>query len=130
MGSGEFGGDSSVEWKVVAGNVRRSAVRTCTIGDTGFEQGGVDETDDGELFTVTIKVPRDPAEFVRSLRAAADDAARHSGEPGYPVSFVLPIEPKTPGQVQIVWKSMPVVSVDPKTRGPVGPKKPAAKRRR
>lgn len=106
----DVGGDTSVEWRVFVDNVRRSSIRNCSIGDTGFEQGGVDETDEGEAFTIGIKMPRQSEEFVKLLRAAAEDAARHAGEPGYLVRFLLPIEPQNPTQIQIRWKSSAVTS--------------------
>ena len=108
MAGGDIGGDGSVEWRFFVDNVRRSAIRNCTIGDTGYEQGGVDETDPGEKFTVGIKIPQSPEEFVKTLRAAADEAERHMKEPGYIVRFTLPIESKNSGQIQIRWNSAPV----------------------
>lgn len=115
----DVGGDSSVEWKVFVNNVRRSTVRNCSIGETGYEQGGVDETEEGEYFTVNVKMPNDPADFVRSLQAAAAEAAKYAGQPGYLVSFVLPIEPKNSNQIQIRWKSAPVggTTTKPASRG-------------
>ena len=103
----DVGGDSSVEWRVFVENVRRSTIKNCSVGDTGFEQSAVDETEPGENFTVAVKIPRDSGEFVRALCAAAEDAVKHAGDPGHPVSFVLPIEPKNPNQIQIRWKSAP-----------------------
>jgi hypothetical protein len=101
------GGDGSVEWKIFVNNVRRSTIRNCSIGETGYEQGGVDETEEGERFTVSVKMPTDSADFVRSLQAAASEAAKYAGQPGYLVSFVLPIEPKNPNQIQVRWNSAP-----------------------
>jgi hypothetical protein len=105
MSGVEVGGDGSVEWRVFVESVRRSTVRNCSIGETGYEQGGVDETDEGGVFTVRVKMPRDSADFVDTLAEAAEAAAKHAGEPGYVVEFVLPVEPKNPGQVQVLWQS-------------------------
>jgi hypothetical protein len=98
-------------------------VRNCSIGETGYEQGGVDETDEGGLFTVRLKMPRDSADFVQTLAEAAEAAEKHAGEAGYVVEFVPPIEPKNPGQVQVSWES---------ATGPGARKaaRPAAKKKR
>jgi hypothetical protein len=104
----DVGGDSSVEWRVFVENVRRSTIKNCSVGDTGFEQSGVDETEDKENFTVGVKIPRTGAEeFARSLQAAAEEAYKFAGDPKHVVSFALPIEPKNPNQIQIRWKSAP-----------------------
>jgi hypothetical protein len=108
MAGGDIGGDGSVQWRFRGENVRRSSIENCFIGDTGFEQSAVDETPSEESFTVSVKIPRNADVFVRTLREAAENAAKHAGEPGYLVSFVLPIEAKNPDQIQVRWKSLPL----------------------
>lgn len=98
------GGDSSVMWTVNAANARFSSIRSKREGDHGYLQSGVDETPFDEPFRIGIKVPQNGGqEFARALRAAAEDAEKHAGEPGYVVTFTLPIEPKNVDQIQIRW---------------------------
>jgi hypothetical protein len=135
MGSGvDVGGDGSVEWKVFVENVRRDSIRNCSIGDRGYEQGGVDETDPGD-FTISIKMPADYRAFVETLNRAAAQAKEYAGKTGALVSFVLPIEPKNPDQIQVRWRSsVPTVKTASPVRQAVRKKaparKPAAGRRR
>ena len=105
MSGADVGGDGSVQWRVFVDQVRKTTVRSRRIGLRGLQQSGVDETDPGERFSVGVRIPTDSGDFVRSLRAAADDAAAHAGDPGYVVSFVLPIEPRNSDQIQIRWNS-------------------------
>jgi hypothetical protein len=126
MGSGiEVGGDGSVEWKVFVENVRRESIRNCSIGDHGYEQGGVDETDPGD-FTISIKMPADARAFVETLNRAAMQAKELAGKTGALVSFVLPIEPKNPDQIQIRWQSsVPTVKTSLPVRRAVRKKAPS-----
>jgi hypothetical protein len=114
MSGGDIGGDDSVEWRIFVDNVRRSTIRNCSIGETGYEQGGVDETDEGEQFTISLKMPQDPGDFVRTLQAAAAAAQKYAGTPGYLVSFVLPIEKRSYDQIQIRWNSTKAPGKPPK----------------
>jgi len=133
MGAGgDVGGDTSVEWRFWGDNVRLSSINSCGFGEHGFEQGAVDETDDGQQFTVSLKIPKEPAEFIRTLREAADNAAKYAGQPGYLVSFVMPIERSNPNQIQIRWESAGVdgKSVARYARTKRAVRKPQAAKRR
>jgi len=107
MAGADVGGDSSVMWRVWVGNVRHKELKHNPKGAHGHEQGGVDETDAGEDFTVTIKVPPNDPKFLERLGSAVTRAARKK-RGGRRVRFTLPIRPKDTDQIQIRWKSKPV----------------------
>lgn len=106
MAGADVGGDGSVKWRVWVGNVRHSELKHNPKGPNGHEQGGVDETDRGEEFTVTIKVPRDDAKFLTRLGSAVGRASKKKGSRR--VTFTLPIRQGDDDQIQIRWNSKPV----------------------
>ena len=61
-------------------------------------------------FTVTLKIPESSARFVKSLIKAAAAATKYSGKVGKEIRFVIPIEPDSPGQIQVNWESAPAKS--------------------
>jgi hypothetical protein len=113
MSGMDVGGDESVEWKIWAENVRKGTIKSTPIGDYGYVQGGIDETDDGDLFAISVKMPVDSRAFVESLKKAAEEAEKYAGQPGYLVSFVLPIEKRSYNQLQVRWTSTPPSATKP-----------------
>ncbi len=109
MASGmEIGGDGSVAWKVVVDNVRRSSIVSKAVGGCGYLQSGVDETDDGQKFSIGIRIPRDREDgfaLARALQEAAKDVEAHVGDSDHRVTFPLRIEPKNETQIRIEWES-------------------------
>jgi hypothetical protein len=111
MGSIEVGGDSSVTWDVKADRVRRTPAnpplgippQSSPHGPAGKgqRQKGVDETDSGAEFTVTLKLP--------------------TGD----VTHKFPIQPKTPDQIHIEWPSSASIAM---TSGRMGAQKQSAKK--
>jgi hypothetical protein len=106
MSGVDVGGDESVMWLVEVDHVRKKdgGPKNEPNGGKGWRQQGVDETDEGN-FTITIKIPRDSGDFVRSLRDAASEAEKFAGSPGHPISITLPIEGGNHKQIQIEWDS-------------------------
>lgn len=116
----EVGGDSSVMWTVRTANVRRGSIENKRQSDNGYLQTGINETAFDTPFTIGIKVPREDGKaLAEALRAAAEDAERHAGEPGYRVTFPLVIEPKNVDQITITWASLPTAGRPPH-HGPLG----------
>jgi len=123
----DLGGDSSVEWKVVADHVRSEDHNP--NGQGGVRRHGIDETDFGKDngFWFTLKMPINAANaktFVDSLCAACDEAKKHQAEPKFAVTFTLPIEEDFKDQIYIGWKSKPLspghISYAAKTRASKG----------
>ena len=107
MAGADIGGDDSVQWTINVDNVRHPTLKQESKGTKGWRHEGVDDVDLDEKFTVSIKIPSDSAEFVKTLRDAADEADRHASQPGFRVSFTLPIEQRNHDQIQIRWRSKP-----------------------
>jgi hypothetical protein len=119
MAGAEIGGDTSVEWTVLADHVRTTppneAPQHGPQGSGGWRQHGKDETGLGAQsgFWITLQMPRgqgDAATFVNSLTQAAAAAAANQSVPGFAVSFTLPIENANPQQIQIQWDSLPLAA--------------------
>jgi hypothetical protein len=111
MGGADIGGDESVQWLVEVDHVRFSTLKQEPIGDTGWRHAGVDEADEGD-FTISIKVPNDDPRFLARLRAAVERAEKIAGAEKYResmVTFTLPIVRGDHSQIQIRWKSKPLV---------------------
>ena len=72
MASGEFGGDASVRWNIDVDQLRPGSAKSERRGETGLHQEGIDETDEGQQFTISIKLPsasrKDPKELGRFLK--------------------------------------------------------------
>jgi hypothetical protein len=118
MGSIEVGGDSSVKWTIEAGHVRKIPVNpgepappvSTPNGPNGHHQKGIDETDSGQYFTISIEVPllvTDKMNLSGGLQAAATAVATGAAGSGSRVSFTLPIEGGNENQVQVTWNSRP-----------------------
>jgi len=108
MAGVDVGGDESVMWHVQVDKVRRNpAPKHEQRGQQGWRHQGVDETIPGSQFTVTVKMPANSANFVATLRQAADNAQRLAGSPGALISFTLPIEQGNHDQIRIAWDSAP-----------------------
>jgi hypothetical protein len=118
MGSIEVGGDSSVKWKIEAGRVRKvppdpgNGVPPVSTpnGPNGHHQKGIDETEPGQYFTISIEVPllvTDKMNLASGLQAAATAVATGAAGSGFRVSFTLPIEDGNENQVQVTWNSRP-----------------------
>jgi hypothetical protein len=105
-----IGGDGSVQYRVVMNNARPGTVISERTGSTSWVQGGIDETPVKGDFTVTLKIPESSARFVKSLIKAAAAATKYSGKVGKEIRFVIPIEPDSPGQIQVNWESAPAKS--------------------
>jgi hypothetical protein len=90
---GTFSGNGSVTWLIEGNNVREAdSMLYPPKGDTPRRvvQTGVDETDRGEYFTITIKVPRtekDAKAFVGELNEQV-----RKMRAGEPFTLRLPIE--------------------------------------
>jgi hypothetical protein len=111
MSGADIGGDESVQWLVEVDHVRFSTLKQEPIGETGWRHAGVDETDDGD-FTISIKVPNGDPRFLERLRAAVDRAEKVASMKKWGeclVTFTLPIVRGDHSQIQIRWKSKPVV---------------------
>lgn len=116
MAAVEVGGDSSVKWVVDVGHVRGSELLSQGRGPKGHRQKGVDETDPGGYFKITIELPEDAtarADFIASLQTATSSAQQNSGIGGHAIEFSLKIEDNQGGgkandkQITITWNSKP-----------------------
>jgi hypothetical protein len=123
------GGDGSVEWRVRTHSFREKSTYSERTRSGGYEQGGISETEDGQSFTVNIKIPRiGGRDLATGLEAAARAAL--AGAPGEVVTFTLPIESQNPNQVLVGWESKaPSKGTPPrkKPRKAAAKAKPAAK---
>ena len=114
MAGAEIGGDSSVQWSVVADHVRGNpAPGHGPFGPGGWKHTGIDETGLGAQngFFISLKMPRnanDAAVLVNTLMAAAASAQANAGSPGFRVNFTLPIELQSTDQILIDWHSTPL----------------------
>ncbi len=117
MSSAEIGGDSSVEWTLISDHVRQGPPPDHgPHGNGGWKQHGVDETDVNQNFTVSIKIPNDRNNantLANTLNQAAIAAQAQAGNPGSRISFLLPIEPSSPAQIQVDWTSAPLLARHP-----------------
>jgi hypothetical protein len=109
----DVGGDSSVEWTVLADHVKEEDHGP--NGPGGVKHHGIDDTDFGAQsgFWFTLKMPRDPANaatFVTTLCEACANAQAHQAVPEFPVSFTLPIESRFSDQIYIGWNSKPLAA--------------------
>src|SRR4029453_9066158 len=114
MGSGEVGGDGSVQWDLQGDNIISQS--STSNNPKHHQHKGKDRTDPGDpYFRVTIKLPQNSdqrAEFLGSLQQGLND-----GQMGNPVTFKLRIEdkpnyvPPTKDQIKIKWTSL--VDSDP-----------------
>jgi hypothetical protein len=108
MGSGEVGGDGSVQWDLSGNNI---ITHNSSSGGPGrLKHEAEDRTDPGDpYFHVTIKLPQDgaqKAEFLNDLQQGLTD-----GQMGNPVTFKLRIEDDanngpTKDQIKIAWTSL------------------------
>jgi hypothetical protein len=112
MAGAEIGGDSSVQWTVVANHVRlkNRPPESGSDGIGGWRQFGIDETDDGAKvgFFISLKMPRDANDaetFVTTLCQACDAARVKQRTPGAKIQFILPIEKESTDQILIDWQS-------------------------
>jgi hypothetical protein len=111
---GTFSGNGSVTWVVEGANVREADM-TLSRPEKGaprrVRQTGTDETDKGEQFTISIKVPQDEKDadaFIEELRKRAQALKR-----GQTLRLSLPIEDRrynssgkpTKEQIVIGWPS-------------------------
>jgi hypothetical protein len=129
MASGlDVGGDGSVQYRAVIKNARPGTVISERTGSSSWIQSGIDETPAKGDFTVTLKVPESSARFVKSLIKAAAAATKYAGKAGKEISFTIPIEPESPGQIQIYWESAPAKSSG--KRGTAAKSKSAARKKR
>jgi hypothetical protein len=144
MASAEIGGDSSVEWTVTVDHVRQvPPPEHAPNGNGGWRQHGVDEVDDNQTFTVTIKIPKDRTNantLASTLNQAAVAAQAQAGNPGSEISFLLPIETTSPGQIVVEWQSSNLLAKHPHPKAVFGrwirarhaelaEKKPAARKK-
>jgi hypothetical protein len=128
MGSGlEVGGDGSVQYRVTIDNARPGTVISERTGSKSWLQAAIDETPAKGDFTVTLKVPESSGRFVKSLIKAAAAATKYAGKAGKEISFTIPVEPDSPGQIQISWESAPAKSGK---RGVAATSKSASRKKR
>ena len=76
-------------------------------GSGQHHQEGIDETDHGDIFTISIKVPADPVRTAVAEELEKASAAMKAAMPGTTVSFHLPIEYAKEDQIRIAWVSRP-----------------------
>jgi len=109
MGNGQIGGDSSVKWYFRGDNVRRNTTtpKSNPTGTHGHEQEAIDETNAGECFTVTIKLPQDSSALLLLLNQLKNWVNNPIG----PIVFQLPIEDNNERQIVIEWNSKPGLAV-------------------
>jgi hypothetical protein len=124
MAGAEIGGDTSVEWTVTVDHVRQGPPpEHGPHGNAGWRQHGVDEVDDNQSFTVVIKIPQDRGNantLASTLNQAAVAAQAQAGTPGSTISFLLPIEQSSPGQIRVNWPSSPLLAKHPHPRNVFG----------
>jgi hypothetical protein len=117
MADAEIGGDTSVEWTVTVDHVRQNPPpEHGPNGNAGWRQHGVDEVDDNQNFTVTIQIPIDRNNantLATTLNQAAIAAQGQAGNPGSEISFLLPIEKSSPGQIRVHWPSSQLLARHP-----------------
>jgi len=111
---GTFSGNGSVTWVVEGANVREADMTLSPperVAPRRVRQTGTDETDPGERFTISIKVPqteRDANAFIEELKKRAQALKR-----GQTLRLSLPIEDRrynssrkpTKDQIVIGWTS-------------------------
>jgi hypothetical protein len=111
---GIFSGNGSVAWTVDGANVREADMKLSPAekgAPRRVRQSGTDETDPGERFTISIKVPqneRDADAFIEELRKRAQALKR-----GQTLRLSFPIEDRrynssgkpTKEQIVIGWPS-------------------------
>ena len=95
-GGGNFGGDGSVNWKVISGE-DNELKHKCKKNGNRRDCHGTDD-DFGLNFRISIKVPTDPGArdaFIKLFPWVRASDAR--------VDFELPIELGEPEQIRIRW---------------------------
>ena len=115
MGLGEFGGNGSVNWVVDVGNLRAGSDKSGKAGSTSqgpnrHRQEGTDETDNGQVFNVTVEIPNnvtDADNLANELQNMADTVRQGHANSGMRVGFNLPIELGNRDQIRITWNSKP-----------------------
>ena len=110
MGSGEFGGNGGVNWVVDDGNARPNSVKRNRKGPKGHRQEGTDETDNGQVFNVTVEIPNnvtDADNLANELQNMANTVRQGHANSGMRVGFNLPIELGNRDQIRITWNSKP-----------------------
>jgi hypothetical protein len=108
MGSGEVGGDGSVQWDLQGDNIISQS--STSNNPKHHQHKGKDRTDPSDLyFHVTIKLPRDDGQrrdFLTSLEQGLRD-----GQAGKDVTFELRIEDRDNNgpikdQIKVAWTSL------------------------
>jgi hypothetical protein len=92
MGGGFIGGDSSVQWDIFGDNVGHNH-ESKPRGTKGRRHKGIDQTDEGAKFVVTLKLP---AELVEQT-------------PEF-VKYTMPIRQRVYDQIEIYWPSSTTAS--------------------
>jgi hypothetical protein len=96
MGNGQVGGDGSVKWLFQGDNIKGTP-RSDPRGVKGIEQEGVDDTNDGDQFTVTVTLPQDSSALLSLLGQLRNWVTNPLG----PIVFNLPIEKNVEDQISI-----------------------------
>jgi len=109
MSSAEIGGDSSVQWTIIADKIRQTTPpEHAAHGNGGWRHFGIDDAGTrADGFSIRLKMPRAQADrdaFVDSLiKACADAQALKTDGSQQPVFLTLPIESGSVDQITIKW---------------------------
>ena len=122
MASIDVGGDTSVKWTVDVDQLRPGTAISERRGETGLHQEGIDETDDGQDFTISIKLPsaarKDPKELARCLKsliAAMKNPVKNRVVLKIPIERGNMRDDGRVDQIRINWKSSRRVTPPPTT---------------
>jgi hypothetical protein len=108
MGSGEVGGDGSMQWDFQGNNIKSH--NSSSKKPKHQQHKAEDYTDPSDLFFhVTIKLPQDGGQRNQFLNSLAQGLA--NGQVGQDVTFDLQIEDRnnhgpTKDQIKITWTSL------------------------
>ncbi|HEX7796525.1 MAG TPA: hypothetical protein VF456_19320 [Vicinamibacterales bacterium] len=102
MAGVDIGGDGSVQWHAWGDNIKPGKEVVKNRGVHGREHQNVDNTDPGENFRVTIKVPIDTAQAAAFLAFFTNVP---NTLPGGTVYFELPIIEEDTDQIHVEWNS-------------------------
>jgi len=109
MGAVDVGGDTSVRWNVDVDNLRPGSAKSEPRGERGLHQEGIDETDDGEAFTISIKLPKaklvERARFLKACVAALKNPVKNRITLKIPIEKGNMNEDGRVNQIQIRWRS-------------------------
>jgi hypothetical protein len=105
------GGDSSVKWTVDVHDFRKGSDKSEAV-DGGWHQEGIAETDDGQYYTVAIKLPKslrkvgkERTQFLKTLAKALLDLHGHRIVIKVPIEKGNMRDDGKVDQIRISWPS-------------------------